>query len=428
LNQQSYTIRRPYQDVTHQLLKSKTQFTRNGHKFTIQLAGQFNKRKEFDVTRTSTNKKPQLNLTISTLSEDISWEHPVKGNFSGVVGVAAMQQDNAYAGRYFIPNYRSNTFGGYAIEKWARHKWEAQAGIRYDNKGIVTNRLIAGQSIFDHYNFNFSTLAAALNGAFKANDHWKLNATISLASRAPHVNELLSNGIHHGTATYEEGDITLKPEQSLNISTGINYHNKTGTLLLDVDLYSNRINDFIYRQPKPEEPVLTIAGAFPKIKYQQTNARLTGMDVAVVAKPVPAIEWINKLSLLRARDRRTNDWLIGMPADRVSTELVYNFKTGHAITGSYLSLEIQQVFEQTRVPGEKNGRQDYKAPPDAYTVINLHGAFTISIRKFPVTCSIGVRNLFNNAYRDYMNSMRYFTDETGRNICLRLKIPVEQLY
>jgi iron complex outermembrane receptor protein len=39
---------------------------------------------------------------------------------------------------------------------------------------------------------------------------------------------------------------------------------------------------------------------------------------------------------------------------------------------------------------------------------------------------IGVRNLFNTRYRDYLNSMRYFTDEMGRNISFRLKISIEK--
>lgn len=54
--QDSYDINRPYQDVTHQLLKSKTHFTKNGHRFVLQLAGQFNQRKEFDIVRNPENK------------------------------------------------------------------------------------------------------------------------------------------------------------------------------------------------------------------------------------------------------------------------------------------------------------------------------------------------------------------------------------
>jgi iron complex outermembrane receptor protein len=425
LGQNTYTIGRPYQDVTHHLAKSRSQFTIDRHRFTLQLAGQFNNRKEFDIVRSSSNDQPQLNLTISTLSEDLSWEHPAWKNWQGTIGIAAMQQDNAYAGRYFIPNYQSNTWGAYAMEKWAQHRWELQAGLRYDNKNISTNRLISGGSTFDNYDFQFSTFAASFHTAYKPLSNWKFNAAISLSQRAPHVNELLSNGIHHGTATYEEGDINLQAEKALNLSLGLHWHNVAGTVSTEIDIYHNSINDFIYRQPVPDDPVLTIAGAFPLIRYQQTDATLSGLDASLIIRPWQSVEWTSRASILRARNRLIDDWLTQMPADRVSTELAYNFKDGKRITGAYIGLEYQHVFEQTRIPDETNGKQDYKTPPSAWSLLNGSASFTVGItQRLPVTINIGARNLLDKAYRDYLNSMRYFTDETGRNFYLRLKIPI----
>lgn len=421
LGQNTYTIQRPYQNVTHDLLKSKTVIYKNEHKFTVLLAGQFNQRKEFDIVRSSTNKNPQLDLFISTITEDFSWEHPKKNNFSGIAGIAMMQQDNTYKGRYFIPNYFSYSFGAYYIEKWSKHNWELQAGIRYDNKNINTARLkFNGDTI--NYDFNFSTFASSANAVFKPTDSWRLNTSISLASRAPYVNELLSDGIHHGTATYEKGDIALQPERSVNISTGINYQHPSKKFSVDVLLYSNNIQNFIYQQPMPDSPVLTIAGAFPLIKYQQTDAVLNGFDVAASLKPSPALEWLSKFSFLQAKNKKINDWLILMPANRWSNEVTYNLKDGKKITNTYLSAEIMNVMQQKNVPDDVNGKQDYKAPPSGYTLISMNASATIAVYKTPVTISVGVRNLLNMVYRDYLNGMRYFSDEMGRNISLRLKI------
>ena len=421
LGQNTYKIQRPYQDVTHDLLKSKTVFYKGEHKFTVLMAGQFNQRKEFDIVRSSSNKNPQLDLSIYTITQDISWEHPKKNNFSGIAGVAMMQQDNSYKGRYFIPNYFAYSFGGYYIEKWSKHKWELQAGIRYDNKSINTTRLkFNGDTI--NYNFNFSTLASSFNAIYKPNNNWRLNTNISLASRAPYVNELLSDGIHHGTATYEKGDISLKPERSINISAGINYQHPTKNFIVDVLLYSNNIRDFIYQQPMPDNPVLTIAGAFPLLQYKQTDAVLSGLDISTSIKPLPAFEWITKYSFLNARNKKLNDWLILMPANRLSNEITYSIKDGKKITNTYISAEMMNVMQQKNVPGDVNGKQDYKAPPAAYTLLSLNAATTLTIYKKPVTVSIGVRNLLNTVYRDYLNGFRYFTDEMGRNISVRLKI------
>lgn len=421
LGQNTYNIIRPYQDVAHDLLKSKSTFFKGDQKFTILVSGQFNRRQEYDIVRSSNNQKPQLDLTIFTFSEDLTWEKLKKNNFSGVAGISMVQQDNSYSGRYFIPNYFSYSFGGYYLEKWAKHKWELQGGIRYDNKTINTTRLkFNGDTI--NYDFNFSTLASSFNAIYKLNAAWRLNTNISLASRAPYVNELLSDGIHHGTATYEKGDITLVPEKSFNISTGINYQNEAKNFGFEALLYSNNIRDFIYQQPIPGSPVLTIAGAFPLIEYRQTDAALNGFDVSAFFKPVSTLEWKSKFAFLNARNKQTDDWLIWMPANRFTNEITFSPKNTKAFSGTYFSAEIQNVLEQKNVPDESNGKQDYKAPPPAYMLINLNASTQVHVFKVPTTFSIGVRNLLNTSYRDYLNTMRYFADEMGLNISLRLKI------
>ncbi len=421
LGQNTYSIDRPKQDVAHDLIKSKTIFFVKEHKFSLLLAGQFNKRKEFDIIRSSTNKNAQLDLNIKTYTQDFNWERPKKNSFSGTAGIGLMQQSNTYTGRYFIPNYMAYTLGAYYIEKWSKHAWDVQAGVRYDNKTINTTRLKFNNDTIN-YDFNFSTVASSINVAYKMSNAWKVNSNISFASRAPHVNELLSDGIHHGTATYEKGDITLKPEQAIHITTGINFQNTKKTVFVDALLYVNSINNFIYQQPFPDNPVLTIAGAFPLLKYTQVNAVLSGIDLSGMVKITNAFELNSKFSFLHARNKTINDWLILMPANRFNNELLYNFKDGKKITKSYVSVEMVNVLEQTNVPSNKNSRQDYKAPPAAYNLINMNASTTCTIHKKPVTIGIAVRNLFNSTYRDYLNGMRYFTDEMGRNISMRLKI------
>jgi iron complex outermembrane receptor protein len=59
--------------------------------------------------------------------------------------------------------------------------------------------------------------------------------------------------------------------------------------------------------------------------------------------------------------------------------------------------------------------------------VHLNASTTIHWKKQPFTLSIGVRNLLNTSYRDYLNSMRYFTDEMGRNINFRITIPFENI-
>jgi iron complex outermembrane receptor protein len=41
-----------------------------------------------------------------------------------------------------------------------------------------------------------------------------------------------------------------------------------------------------------------------------------------------------------------------------------------------------------------------------------------------VRFGVSVNNLFNTRYRDYMNRLRYYSDELGRNIVFRITVPL----
>lgn len=426
LGESTYDIRRPRQEVLHRLFKLTANVIRNNHKFNATFASQYNNRKEFDIVRNTTNTKPQISLSIITLTEGLSWERPKFNRFHGTVGISMMQQDNSYSGRYLIPNYFSNTFGGYWIEKWTANKLDIEGGIRFDHKMINTSRLKYGGSEIDH-DFNFSTLASSLNLRYKISPDFRINANIALANRAPHVNELLIDGIHSGTGTFERGNIDLSPERSINMAIGAGYANKSKTFSSEIYVYNNRINNFIYQQPRPGEPALTIVGAFLLIEYQQTDALLRGVDVSAAYEPFKHWRLSSKASIQRAYNKNIDDWLILMPSDRWTNEVAYTLNVTEKLTDSYISAEVASVFKP-RVPGAGNGKQDYKSPPDAYTLINLNASATLKISRTPVTIGVSVRNLFNQSYREYMNSFRYYTDDMGRNIIFRVRVPFEKLF
>lgn len=420
--QQSYAIERPSQDVMHQLLKWKTGFDISGHKFNILLSTQYNQRKEFDLVRSASSNAPQINLSIITASEEINWERPKKNQHNGTIGLVAMQQDNSYTGRYLIPNFNAYAFGGYAIEKWTKGALDIQGGIRLDHKQIATSRLQGASQTFTAYHFDFTTVAASLHAGYKIVTQWKLTGSIARSTRAPHVNELLTNGIHHGSGTYEVGNIYLKPEKGWNLQLNNNYVSTNKVLLLNLTLYHNSIQNFIYRQPKPGEPVLTIRGAFPKIEYEATDAVLKGMDATATIQPLDNIHFTSQYAVLRARNKAKNTWLIGMPSDRLTNRITYSLQQGKRLSNTYFTAEVQHVGQQKRIPPDTDEKQDYKLPPAAYTLFNADASTTFTAGSSLFTLGISGRNLLNTSYREYLNAFRYFTDEMGRNISVRLTI------
>ncbi len=414
----SYDFDRPYQQVHHNMVKGKIVYTVHGHRLQLNLALQNNNRKEFDITRGSNDRSPQLDLDVQTFSGEVTWDQPWKNNLQGSFGISAMQQYNRYRGRYIIPNYDLFSIGGFFIQKWKRHAWDVQAGVRAEQRIFDTRRLRINTETIN-YDFSFPALAASLSVAYEFTSDLRAYTGITAFNRAPHVNELLSDGLHHGTATYEKGDPFLEAEKSRSVYAGMNFKNRSSSIEIDVSGFAKRIDDFVYRRPEPGQPVLTISGAYPLITFRQTDALLYGTDLESSVKIFDRIEWKNAVTLLYARDISADEWLIGMPPGRYSGDLNFNIKTTEKIKDLYTGISFVHVARQKRVSGSI---RDYKAPPGAYSLVHLNASATFHQMRFPVTVGVSVNNLFNAVYRDYLNSMRYFADEAGRDISIRLKI------
>jgi len=65
-----------------------------------------------------------------------------------------------------------------------------------------------------------------------------------------------------------------------------------------------------------------------------------------------------------------------------------------------------------------NQEVDISTPPKGNSLWNIQTGFRLC-RHLGVDFS--VQNLFNISYRDYLNRLRYFSDEVGRNFILSLK-------
>lgn len=115
-----------------------------------------------------------------------------------------------------------------------------------------------------------------------------------------------------------------------------------------------------------------------------------------------------------------------MPADRAEASLRYDFLDQPAthFRQSYVQLGGYAVARQTRVP-DKYAERDYKLPPAGYVLLGLETGTTIHWGRLPLDISVAGSNLLNTRYRDYLNRYRYFADEMGRNVTLRVRLPLE---
>ena len=409
----SYRIGRPYQQVQHYLAKLKLFWSGDqGHRWQLVASHQENNRNEYD--RALITDRPELSLSIGTSSLDLLRETTRSTTRNGEIGWQVVYQQNVWSGsRFFIPNFRTINVGTYAVERWQLGAYSIEAAMRVDYRSmkVFRNRNgVATQS--DRQFFNPSS---TLSVSKKFSDKSQLRSNTSLAWRAPQVNELYVNGLHHGTASFEIGDSSFRAERSLKQLLQWNYQ-PDSSWTVDVTLHANYMADFINLVPTVPA-TLTLRGAYPTFRYTQIDALLYGSDLRLEHQWSPSWKAGIKGALLWARDLSQKDWLQQMPSHRFEAQLTYLFATPR-FQNSYISPSVLHVFRQTRVPGSF---VDYLAAPPAYTLVNLSMGTDYKLGKQQLGIVLGVTNLFNTRYRDYMNRFRYFTDEVGRNVVLQLK-------
>ena len=320
---------------------------------------------------------------------------------------------NVWTGHFLIPNYLSYSGGVFAIERYVRLRWELEAGVRYDYKWLRTYRRRSG--VFSQQDHTWQNPSLSIGGLYRISPHLSANINFGVAWRPPQVNELYTDGLHHGSAAIEVGDPDLVSETAFNLIGSLKYKNHE-RFSGEVSLYHNYIRNFIYLVPQ-QPPTLTIRGAFPTFHYKQVDARLVGTDVSASYSPVDGFFISGRASILRATNLTEDDYLVLMPADRFQGSLTYEFHDGKRIVKPYIKGTVAYTRRQNRAPAD----EDYTAPPPAYTLLGLAGGLQVPVSKGNFGFGLTVDNLANTRYRNYLNRFRYYADEMGRNVQLRIQ-------
>lgn len=421
----SYQINNPKQYIRHQMIKGNG-YVRTGKngKLEFTIAYQDNNRNEYDKHKPYTSNdslqalnKPALQFILQTINADIGWNHSIGRKVKGIVGASGLYQTNRWFGLYLIPSFRNATAGMYWIERYqVSEKAELEAGVRFDYNFLQVYKYV--NNVLTVPVYNFYNVSANAGGVFHLHNYVHLRVNYGTTWRPPNVSELYSDGVHHGAATFEIGDPGLKPERAHNFNLTFNLN--TPRIRAEVTAFYYYMQDFIYLQPV-QPPTLTIRGAFPTFRYQQSDVDMKGFDADISVNLTKRLELEYKMSMLWAWNYSTNDWLVLMPPNQYSGALTYHFKDGKQLSGTYVSVNALYMDKQWRAPAG----QDYLPPPAAYFLLGAEAGTSIRIGSQQLDISIAVTNMLDTPYRNYLNRFRYYADEMGRNVILRLKWPFQ---
>lgn len=418
-DQFSYAIERPKQVVNHELWKAKAFYKTGAGKWVLDYSRQYNKRQEYDARKAynpNLGDVAQLQFTLTTHIVQGSLEHKI-GKMNGVIGATYINQSNTYNGRFYIPNFQSHAIGLFITESIrisARTK--AEVGLRYDYKDLTSYFYENKVLVSPERTFQSPTGSAGIE--YKWNNYFKMNAVAGTAFRPANVNELYSNGLHSGAGVFEKGNATLRSERALNASFTLHYSYKK--LYGYVHTYGYYFDGYIYLKPLAETTTVT-SGVYPTAEFTQVNATYTGLDVTLNDSLSSKFIYSTRLSMVSGYDLTQNNWLIYIPATKWQNGLKYLLPSAKAFTKPYISIEGLFAARKQHVPDSS----DFIPPPSGYFLLQAEAGTYLNIGGQDMLLTITVQNLLNTSYRDYMDRLRYYTDAVGRNIILRLQIPLD---
>lgn len=447
----SYDIQSPKQNVEHQIAKiaAYKRFADFG-KLSLQYSFQLNRRKEFDIRRGELNELPSMDLRLITHTASLIHEIE-RGNWSLESGISGSFQDNfpnpATKARRLIPDYYKYDAGIFSVFKYKfSSKLNAEVGARYDFSRFDAYKYydetewedkyanaypqfyiskhdsrVLVRPVLDYHNFSANV---GLNYQPLSNLDLKFN--FSRADRTPNAAELFADGLHHSAAIMEKGDLSIEKETLYHANLSIMAKlNVLQGLEIEANPYVMFSDSFINQVPVGIQS--TNRGVFPVWGYQQIKARIFGLDADLHLKLLDNLEWKSSFSTLRGDDLSHHEPLILMMPSQWRNALEINLNTDRNF---YVRLENENVFKQKRFPirnqtvnfieddQEISREVDFSSTPAAYNIFNASVGADIFKN---LNINFRINNIFNKEYREYLNRLRYFMPEPGRNFIVTLK-------
>jgi iron complex outermembrane recepter protein len=410
----TYRIGAPSQQVGHHMVKLENKVTlQNGRVLNLDVAAQQNIRREFDVRRGNQSNRPVLHLDLKSIWLDAAFTK-IKESHKAQFGIQNKYVNNiniqGTGVSPILPNYVQNSISTYfsASKNFKAIDIEAGGRLEYQYLNSIAADIDGGNGYNQAYSIGLN---------YNSDKAFSSKINIGYINRQPFVNELYSNGLHQGLAAIEEGNRNLGKEQSLKyileskwkISSHVNF---TATA------FYHQFSNYIYLAPS-KELRLTIRGAYPVFQYNQVDANLLGADAMVSVEVQHKLELLGKISYNRGSIQGGLP-LVFIPPGSAQFNINYLLQNLFSLKEVKIAGEMIHVAKQNRlVIG-----QDYTDSPPAYTLFNLGVTSKTKLFDKEVKFHIGVDNVFNSTYRNYLNRFRYFADELGRNIFLKINLNI----
>jgi iron complex outermembrane receptor protein len=267
----------------------------------------------------------------------------------------------------------------------------------------------------------FHTISASVGGLVRLTDAWSGKLDLSTASRPPNPDEQYLNGTAPTFPVLGLGKPDLRPETTYSASLTTTF--QSDRVAAEASAYANLIDDYIYFAPAIDAggaPIfdVLIQGSFPRFVTRPVNALFYGVDGGVAVSPVSALELGAQVAIVRAKDTRDDSYLVFVPPDRLRGSATFKRPSLWGLRKAFASVSGTYVARQDRF----DLAADFAPPPGAYFQLGAELGGETRIGGQPLKVALQGTNLLNTRSRDYTSLLRYFADQPGWQLMLRLSV------
>lgn len=201
-----------------------------------------------------------------------------RGGWRGASGVQYSFRDFAAIGdEAFLPANETTRLAAFTLQELERGPVTLEGALRFENSKVAANSI--------GFDRSFDSLSGAAGLSYQLADGLKASVSVSRSERAPSAEELLSDGPHAATLTYERGNPDFAKETSWGGEASLKFARDGWSMGLTG--YASWFDNFIY-----ETDTGLIADDLPLFEFRQNKARVWGFEFQGTA-PLAQAEGFN---------------------------------------------------------------------------------------------------------------------------------------
>ncbi|MDC9525531.1 TonB-dependent receptor [Pseudoalteromonas sp. Angola-30] len=349
-----------------------------------------------------------------TTEARLNVEHKL-AQWHGMMGYHYSESDyDAIGEEAFTPASVTTTHALYLLEEREFGDVTLELGARIEDYEI-TSTITDSEHAHDHdeeedhdegeeesiaYSESFTNVSASAGAIWQYTPGQSIALSLSHSERAPLSAELLSNGLHIATGTYELGlgyhiednEVHFEPEdikQEKSTNLDFSFRRFSGDFGYTVNFFYNDIKNFYYQQNTglvyDEEDGLESAigahdDAVAVYQFASKDAELYGVefDVHYQIDPNAMVKVFGDSTRAKLKDDEGN--LPRIPANKLGSELQYN------VGDLQLTLTGTHYFEQDNISA-------YETKTDGYTIVDAQANYQLSLGAIDTQLYLNVDNI-----------------------------------